>query len=244
MPDPSAVVAEPLLLGSAVTRNARSEKKVLLVALTIGLFSALLWSQVPDVQSGAEDAVTMIGQPAPMIPQSASTARVQQFLQPMKVWQPMQPVRTSQFRQRPVAAADSDEQTASNDFAPSDSESRVMSRRAALASGLIAAAMMPQASWAVNRKRGVDDPEAELARLEEEKKEAAAKKAAKEAAKTAKKEAGIEETDERSFPIAAAAGGGVLLSVPLYFANLQRLGTKVASGGKDDGYGKNQKKRR
>ena len=32
--------------------------------------------------------------------------------------------------------------------------------------------------------------------------------------------------------------GSVVLSVPFYYKNLLRLGTKIASGGKEDGYDK------
>jgi hypothetical protein len=167
---------------------------------------------------------------AQRIPQSAASSRVQQFMQPTRAaMQFMQPARTPRFRQA-TAAAKADEQVEAGD-------DLVMNRRAALASGLVAAAsMVPQTpSWAVNRKRGIDNPEEELEKLMEAKKAAAEKKKEKAEKDLAnpKKEG---EPDERTFPIAGAAAGGVALSIPLYFANLQRLGTKVASGGKDDGY--------
>lgn len=43
-------------------------------------------------------------------------------------------------------------------------------------------------------------------------------------------------TEEKVAPIAGVAIAGVALSVPFFFQNLQRLGTKVASGGQDSGY--------
>ena len=39
-------------------------------------------------------------------------------------------------------------------------------------------------------------------------------------------------------PILLIAGGGTALSIPFYFQNVKRLGTKIASGGKDDGRSK------
>ena len=40
----------------------------------------------------------------------------------------------------------------------------------------------------------------------------------------------------------APANTGVVLSVPFYYKNLERLGTKIASGGKDSGYETKSKK--
>ena len=55
-----------------------------------------------------------------------------------------------------------------------------------------------------------------------------------------KKSGGIKEVsnDEKLKPILYALGASVVLSVPFYFQNLERLATKVASGGKDSGYEK------
>ena len=44
--------------------------------------------------------------------------------------------------------------------------------------------------------------------------------------------------------IIAIGGGGTLLSTVFFAENLKRLGTKVASGGKDDGYTKSSNQRR
>jgi hypothetical protein len=46
---------------------------------------------------------------------------------------------------------------------------------------------------------------------------------------------------DKATPVLAALGGSVALSVPFYYKNLQRLGTKIASGGKDSGYEKKDK---
>mmetsp|Transcript_4047 Transcript_4047/g.4431 ORF Transcript_4047/g.4431 Transcript_4047/m.4431 type:complete len:146 (+) Transcript_4047:96-533(+) len=40
--------------------------------------------------------------------------------------------------------------------------------------------------------------------------------------------------------VPAVLFGGTLLSVPFFFPNLLRLGTKLISGGEDDGYGKDE----
>jgi len=59
------------------------------------------------------------------------------------------------------------------------------------------------------------------------------------ALKNVKTEEELEEEQEaskRNIGLALLASVG--LSVPLYAKNLARLGTKIASGGKDDGYGK------
>ena len=49
------------------------------------------------------------------------------------------------------------------------------------------------------------------------------------------------DSGEKLKPILLVAGGGLALSIPFYFQNLQRLGTKVASGGKDSGYAQSKK---
>jgi FtsZ-binding cell division protein ZapB len=58
-------------------------------------------------------------------------------------------------------------------------------------------------------------------------------------AERAKTEAELEEEQEASKRnIGLALVASVALSVPFYSKNLERLGTKIASGGKDDGYNK------
>merc|ERR1719262_219997 len=91
----------------------------------------------------------------------------------------------------------------------------VATRRAALASGvgLLASTMMPtraQAELVTNDAR-----EAALAK----------ERAKQEASDKADAEEG------KSNGVIALAVGGTLLSVPLFLPNLQRLGTKIASGG-------------
>merc|ERR1740127_430402 len=60
------------------------------------------------------------------------------------------------------------------------------------------------------------------------------REAAKEKALAPEAEA---STEEKLKPILIAVGGGTLLSVPFFAQNLQRLFTKVSSGGEDAGYG-------
>ena len=50
--------------------------------------------------------------------------------------------------------------------------------------------------------------------------------------------------ENKLLPIIAIGGGGTLLSTVFFAENLKRLGTKVASGGKDDGYTKSSNQRR
>merc|ERR1711924_86484 len=45
-------------------------------------------------------------------------------------------------------------------------------------------------------------------------------------------------TGDKLKPIITAVGASVVLSVPFYYQNLQRLFTKVSSGGEDSGYAK------
>lgn len=61
--------------------------------------------------------------------------------------------------------------------------------------------------------------------------------AAKAAASFKTEEELIEETESAKRNIGLAVFASVALSVPFYFKNLQRLGTKIATGGKDDGRG-------
>jgi len=44
-------------------------------------------------------------------------------------------------------------------------------------------------------------------------------------------------TGDKLKPVLTALGGSVVLSVPFYYKNLQRLATKISSGGADDGRG-------
>jgi hypothetical protein len=44
-------------------------------------------------------------------------------------------------------------------------------------------------------------------------------------------------TGDKLKPVLTALGGSVVLSVPFYYKNLQRLATKISSGGEDDGRG-------
>ena len=56
---------------------------------------------------------------------------------------------------------------------------------------------------------------------------------------------GRRDADENKLlPIIAIGGGGTLLSTVFFAENLKRLGTKIASGGADDGYTKSSNQRR
>mmetsp|Transcript_99030 Transcript_99030/g.156116 ORF Transcript_99030/g.156116 Transcript_99030/m.156116 type:complete len:173 (+) Transcript_99030:62-580(+) len=102
-----------------------------------------------------------------------------------------------------------------------------------MASVLAAAALLPRGASA-------DDDDAMAKILAKNQK----------AAETAREEEAnkvVEDTStfEKLLPAIVVLGGGTALSVPFFSANLQRLGTKVASGGQDDGYGgKGKNKRR
>jgi len=76
-----------------------------------------------------------------------------------------------------------------------------------------------------------DDVVARIAAQNAAKAAAAREQAAVEASKPKK-----EPTDGKSL-VLGAAGASVALSLPFFLPNLLRLGTKLASGGKNDGYG-------
>ena len=65
---------------------------------------------------------------------------------------------------------------------------------------------------------------------------AAAAKAAEE--KAAQEAKGVEENNSGGLLVGGALLGSIALSFPFYSENVKRLGTKVASGGKDRGYTK------
>ena len=107
----------------------------------------------------------------------------------------------------------------------------VSSRRSALigASSLVAAAV-PLAAFADAN----EDAMAAIAARTRQKYEA---EKAKAEANTMSTEELMAAQEENKRNIYLALGGSVVLSVPFYFKNLQRLGTKIVSGGKDDGRG-------
>mmetsp|Transcript_11666 Transcript_11666/g.12531 ORF Transcript_11666/g.12531 Transcript_11666/m.12531 type:complete len:156 (-) Transcript_11666:104-571(-) len=100
-----------------------------------------------------------------------------------------------------------------------DSNTMIYSRRNAMREGLFKTAGVAAAAALV-----VATPNAALADIYDEQ-EKARKIKAKEDAENGKKK------------IPYILGGGFLLSLPFFLPNLLRLGKKLGSGGKDDGYG-------
>lgn len=127
-------------------------------------------------------------------------------------------------------------------------------RRVALASGLAAASavMAPKTALAdvrdtkigVNGAAGggrynvlaIEDPELAVKVVQEQEKKNKEEKARRKVLKERTPEEIAAEEAKNTASIQYAIGGGLALSVPFFAANLQRLGIKVASGGKEDGY--------
>ena len=97
---------------------------------------------------------------------------------------------------------------------------------AALASGAVALAALPREALAGS----IEDIAAKANAKAVAEREAAA-------AKIDSKEDEV-STEEKLKPIITAVGASVVLSVPFYYQNLQRLFTKVSTGGADSGYSK------
>merc|ERR1712224_783562 len=104
-----------------------------------------------------------------------------------------------------------------------------MSRRAALFTGVAAA------SAALATPAFADDSDDMIARIAAKNAKLAEEERNKAPGKTEEEEA--EERENSKKLIGGALVGSVVLSVPFYYKNLQRLGTKIASGGEDSGYG-------
>jgi len=100
-----------------------------------------------------------------------------------------------------------------------DNDTMVYSRRNAMREGLFKTAGVAAAAVVV-----ATSPNAAYADIYDEQ-EKARKIKAKEDAENGKKK------------IPYILGGGFLLSLPFFLPNLLRLGQKLGSGGKDDGYG-------
>eukprot|EP00747_Dinoflagellata_sp_TGD_P048744 gnl/TRDRNA2_/TRDRNA2_145789_c0_seq3.p2 gnl/TRDRNA2_/TRDRNA2_145789_c0~~gnl/TRDRNA2_/TRDRNA2_145789_c0_seq3.p2 ORF type:complete len:245 (-),score=63.47 gnl/TRDRNA2_/TRDRNA2_145789_c0_seq3:2015-2749(-) len=209
----NANLMEPMLQ-DLLPRSARGAGKVTLAALPLVLFFTVLLSG-SNLKVQEPTAAMMTG------------VRMQPTRPQQHIRQFTQPTRTSQFMQPARAVSDEDRQPAMP----------LPGRREAIASSLAAVAMMPSMASAASRPRGIANPEEALEQQLAEKKAAEEAKAKKKAAKEASGVTQADEDQQRLQPILYTAAGGVALSVPLYFANLQRLATKVASGGKDDGYG-------
>eukprot|EP00586_Coscinodiscus_wailesii_P011896 CAMPEP_0172490642 /NCGR_PEP_ID=MMETSP1066-20121228/21148_1 /TAXON_ID=671091 /ORGANISM="Coscinodiscus wailesii, Strain CCMP2513" /LENGTH=162 /DNA_ID=CAMNT_0013259215 /DNA_START=126 /DNA_END=614 /DNA_ORIENTATION=+ len=111
-------------------------------------------------------------------------------------------------------------------------EDSVSSRRQALGhiSGWAAAAATIASAPTIVYADDADDTVKRIAAQSAAANEAARAKKEKEAA--AKAEGGGTNL------VGLAAAGGVVLTLPFFLPNLQRLGTKLGSGGESDGYGK------
>jgi len=232
---PSLAIGQPLLK-DGVPRGGLSVKALAFLPLLALVFTV--------ISSPAKDGKMQ----TPAV-DMAFQARAPQFTQPVpssKVWQAMKPAMARQFVQ-PVAAAASDKTDGMALVGKSSDSS--LGRRAMLGSALAATAMVPIAQaggnavgrWSIDDKYK-DDPEAavEEIRRQQAEGEARRKKRLKQDSRTKEE---IKADEEKQQVPVLAAGGLVALSVPFFAANLGRLGTKVASGGKDDGYGRTTKGR-
>lgn len=81
-----------------------------------------------------------------------------------------------------------------------------------------------------SREAEADDTEDAIARI------AAQSNQAAKADREAPKEEKVRDSSEGKAQVGGILLGGTALSVPFFAENLKRLGTKIASGGKDDGY--------
>jgi hypothetical protein len=226
---PSLAIGQPLLK-DRIPRGGLCGVKALAFLPLLALVFTVISSPAKDgkVQTPAVDM--------------AFQARAPQFTQPVpssKVWQAMKPAMARQFVQ-PVAAAASDKTDGMALVGKSSDSS--LGRRAMLGSALAATAMVPIAQaggsavgrWSIDDKYK-DDPEAavEEIRRQQAEGEERRKQRLKKNQRTKAEVAADEEKQE--LPIKVALGLGAL-AVPFFAANLGRLGTKVASGGKNDGY--------
>jgi len=261
----SLAFADPLLHNTTPYGARCSGKTIVVLSLLIGL--GIVTLMMGGQQSMPEEPNTnMALQPlqSARVPQFTQAASAK-FVQPGQAWRSLQPTRAAwQFR-KPAVAASSDDA-----HAVAANPMFVGGRRAALASGLLAAVTLPNAALAesaedaelrktlaTKRKDGGGgvtsnaargggggrfnvesfdmDRGAEIVQEQLEKQKTKKKLKNRFAEKT--KEEVAEEESGKLTPVYATLGL-VGLSVPFYFANLQRLGTKVASGGRDDGYGR------
>lgn len=116
------------------------------------------------------------------------------------------------------------------------------SRRSALATGLLALVTLPvvvAGSTAANAAVSADESAEDM--VERIAAKSAAANAAARAKAAAEEQKKIEGADSGKILVPAFLLGSVGLSLPFFLPNLIRLGTKVASGGEDDGYGKKRK---
>lgn len=228
MADPSLLLAEPLIQ-EAAARNIRCSGKLLVsLFLLSGFGYAILASQVSSTNDGVQEPVITMASQFMQQP-SMQSARAQQFVQPGMAWRSMQSTRARQFV-KPVASDDAD--------AVAVAGTTFSGRRAALASGLAAVATLPNMAWADGRDNTltIEDPSAGAEALQRQVEAQAAAKQAKKIKEARAPDEVKKEEEGKLNGVYVALGAGAL-SVPLFAQNLKRLGTKIASGGKDDGYG-------
>lgn len=124
--------------------------------------------------------------------------------------------------------------------ATSADETAVTSRRSALlslggAAAAAATAAVVAAPTAALADESAEDMVARIAAKSAAANEAARAKAEKEAASKAQAKEGS------SSLVLGAGAAGVALTLPFFLPNLLRLGSKLSSGGEDDGYGGRRK---
>jgi len=235
MSAPSLAIGQPLLK-DRIARGGLCGVKALAFLPLLALVFTVISSPAKDgnVQTPAVDM--------------AFQARAPQFTQPVpssKVWQAMKPAMARQFVQ-PAAAAASDKTDGMALVGKSSDSS--LGRRAMLGSALAGTAMVPiaQAANAVGRwsidDKYKNDPEAAVEEIRKQQAEGEERRKKRLKRDSRTEEEIKAEKEQQQLPV-LAAGGLVALSVPFFAANLGRLGTKVASGGKDDGYGRTTKGR-
>lgn len=106
------------------------------------------------------------------------------------------------------------------------------SRRQAVAGAgavLAATVFLPKVAFA-------DETEDAMAKIAAKNKAALAKAKEEERANIMKQVEEEEDPSAKVKKIVGVGAAGVLASVPFYYRNLLRLGTKIVSGGEDDGY--------
>eukprot|EP00746_Dinoflagellata_sp_MGD_P162213 gnl/MRDRNA2_/MRDRNA2_89667_c0_seq1.p1 gnl/MRDRNA2_/MRDRNA2_89667_c0~~gnl/MRDRNA2_/MRDRNA2_89667_c0_seq1.p1 ORF type:complete len:239 (-),score=51.38 gnl/MRDRNA2_/MRDRNA2_89667_c0_seq1:254-970(-) len=217
--------SEPMLQDVLLPKSRWSGKVLVFVSLLAGL------GLIVYVGNGTAENSNVS-----MAAQYMQPSRTQQFqpakawaTPPAKAWQSMQPARAQYFRQAKVAATSDDADAASDN----------PGRRAAL-SGLTAAAsvMVPAVANAGGRFNVQAIPDGDTAEdVIQRQLEAQRRDRDRTISKMQRTPEQIEKEESAKFQGVAAAGAVVLFSLPFFFPNLQRLATKVASGGQDDGYG-------
>jgi len=218
MTDARLALSEPLFLETSDRRG--SAKVSIPVCILCFLAVAALFGRVGQNLTSEESAISLAGMVAnPQLSQAA-------LRQPTKVMSPAQSQQSVKKVEEPVG------------------------RRAALVGGMAAATMAiaPKAEATLGKGTqsgggrfnvlDVTDPEVALKEMQELEAKNEAERQTRKRLQARTPEEIAAEKEQQESGIKLAVGGGLALAVPFFAANLQRLGIKVASGGKDDGYGK------